>query len=95
MLADDPPSTGRALYRSSYVCSNTAVERRKHWWNGTWGRLARIDVMVYEDAGRWLVEAREGGAEGRSRWYEYDSEEAATECVRGLLADSPHWKEMS
>lgn len=77
------------------MCSNTGVERRKHWWNGTWGRLARHDIYLYEDGGRWLVEAREGGADGRSRWYGYEDEDAATECVRGLLADSPHWRQMS
>ncbi|MCW2643877.1 MAG: hypothetical protein JWP76_6183 [Dactylosporangium sp.] len=77
------------------MCSNTGVERREHWWNGTWGRLARHDIYLYEDGGRWLVEAREGGADGRSRWYGYEDEDAATECVRGLLADSPHWRQMS
>jgi len=39
------------------------VERRKHYWNGKWGRLARRDILVFEDGGAWLVEAREGGAE--------------------------------
>ena len=88
-------SSGWLLARPSYVCSNIWVERRKHWWNGTWGRLARRDVLLWEDGGRWLVEARRGGAEGRSRWFEYGDEDAATECVRGLLADSPHWRELN
>ena len=88
-------SSGWLLARSSYVCSNSRVERRKHWWNGTWGRLARRDVLLWEDGGRWLVEARRGGADGRSRWFEYGDEDAATECVRGLLADSPHWRELN
>jgi hypothetical protein len=70
------------------------MERRKHWWNRTWGRLARRDVYLFEDGGRWLVEARIGGAEGRSRWFEYPDEEAAMECVRGLIADSDRWREM-
>jgi hypothetical protein len=70
------------------------MERRKHWWNGTWGRLVRRDLYVYEDAGRWLVEARLGGAEGRSRWFEYDSEDAALECVRGLFTESDEWREI-
>ena len=42
------------------------VERRKHYWNSRWGRLARMDILVYEDAGTWMVEAREG----RSGWQE-------------------------
>jgi hypothetical protein len=27
----------------------------KHWWNGTSGRLARLDVYLYEDGGHWRV----------------------------------------
>jgi hypothetical protein len=77
------------------MCSNSLMERRKHWWNGTWGRLARRDVYLYEDGGRWLVESRLGGAEGRSRWYEYDDEQAALECVRGLLAGAGRWRELA
>jgi hypothetical protein len=70
------------------------MERRKHWWNGTWGRLARHDIYLYEDAGHWRVETREGGADGRSTWFDYDGEDAALECVRGLLDDSPYWREL-
>jgi hypothetical protein len=71
------------------------VERRRHYWNGKWGRLARRDILVSEDAGHWLVEAREGGAEGRSRWLECDSEVAALDVVRDLMSDEEGWKEMS
>ena len=71
------------------------MERRKHWWNGTWGRLARRDVYLYEDAGKWWVEAREGGAEGRSRWYDYPDEMDALGCVNGLLAQPGEWREVS
>jgi hypothetical protein len=37
-----------------------------HWWNGTWGRLARLDVFLRIERPRWEVELREGEAEGRS-----------------------------
>lgn len=70
------------------------MERRKHWWNGTWGRLARRDVYLSEDAGHWWVESREGGAEGRSRTYEFDAEEPAMNCVSGLLAQPGDWREL-
>jgi len=70
------------------------MERRKHWWNGTWGRLARRDVYLFEDAGKWRVEGREGGAEGRSRWYEFDDVDSALDCVRGLLVQPGNWKEL-
>jgi hypothetical protein len=72
----------------------TGMERRKHWWNGTWGRLVRRDVYLYCDGDRWLIEAREGGAEGRSRWFEYDDEDAALEDVRGLLVGPGHWRDV-
>jgi hypothetical protein len=71
------------------------VERRKRYWNGTWGRLARRDIVVFEDGGRWLIEYREGGADGKSRWYERDDEDAALEAVRGLMADSTTWRELA
>jgi hypothetical protein len=68
------------------------VERRKHWWNGIWGRLARHDVYLYEDGGRWWVETREGGAEGRSRWFEHADEDAALDQVRTLLDGPGTWR---
>jgi hypothetical protein len=70
------------------------MERRKHWWNGTWGRLARRDVYLFEDGGKWRVEGREGGAEGRSKWYDFDDEDAALDCVRGLLTGPGDWREL-
>lgn len=70
------------------------MERRKHWWNGTWGRLARRDIYLWEDAGQWTVEARQGGAEGRSRRYDRLDEDAAMDCVRGLLLQPGDWREL-
>ena len=52
--------------RLARVFEYLSMERRKHWWNGTWGRLARRDVYLFEDAGHWWVESREGGADGRA-----------------------------
>jgi len=71
------------------------VERRKHYWNGKWGRLARMDILVFEDGGAWVVEAREGGADGRSRWFELPDEDTALDCVRDLITLSKvdEWKE--
>ncbi len=72
------------------------MERRKHYWNGRWGRLSRMDVLVFEDAGAWVVEAREGGAEGKSRWFELPDEDLALDCVRDLitLSKMDGWKEL-
>ena len=67
------------------------MEQRKHWWNGKWGRLARRDVYLRADADQWFVEQRAGGAEGVSRFYEYDSEDQAYEAVRALLSGPDEW----
>lgn len=71
------------------------MEQRKHWWNGKWGRLARRDVFLRTDADSWHVEQRAGGAEGISRFYSYDSEDAAYDAVRGLLDGPGTWRELS
>ncbi len=71
-----------------------AMEKRKHYWNGRWGRLARHDVLLYEDGGFWQVEHRIGGSEGRTRWYEHDDEDAALDRIRDLLATSDGWQEL-
>jgi hypothetical protein len=70
------------------------MERRGHWWNGSWGRLARRDVLLYEDAGQWTVEAREGGAEGRSAWREYADEQSARDRVATLISVGEGWREL-
>ena len=70
------------------------MEKRKHYWNGRWGRLARLDVMLYEDAGRWSVEHRVGGVEGRTAVTEFDREDAAYDRLRDLLAGADDWREL-
>ena len=70
------------------------MEKRKHYWNGRWGRLARVDVLLYEDGGRWLVEELTGGVEGRSVMEEFDQEDAALDRVRDLLAGTEDWREL-
>jgi hypothetical protein len=75
------------------MCSNLRMEQRKHWWNGRWGRIARRDIYVREDGGRWLVEHRVGGADGRSGWFECDDEEAALERVGALMVTGDGWQE--
>lgn len=70
------------------------MERRKFWWNGRWGRTARRDLIVHVDGGQWWVEARAGGVEGRVRWIECVSEDAALDLVRDLMTDSDGWCEL-
>jgi hypothetical protein len=70
------------------------MDKRRHYWNGRWGRLARQDVLLYEDGGQWRVEHRIGGAEGRSAWTEFGDEDTALDRVRDLLAGSDDWREL-
>ena len=70
------------------------MEKRKHYWNGRWGRLARHDVLLYEDGGQWTVEHRVGGVEGRVRRQEFDQEDAALDHIRNLLTLSDSWQEL-
>ena len=70
------------------------MEKRKHYWNGRWGRLARHDVLLFEDAGQWTVEHRVGGTEGRSTLAEFDNEDLALDRVRDLLAGTDEWREL-
>jgi hypothetical protein len=71
------------------------MEKRKHYWNSRWGRVARQDILVFEDAGRWMVEARDGGPEGRSRLFELPDEDAMLDLVRDLMSDSGDWRELT
>jgi hypothetical protein len=72
--------------------------RRRHWWNGKWGRLARRDVFlnVDDETGLWWVEAREGGAEGKIHRQEYDCEPDAMRYIGRLTAETviDKWREM-
>ena len=70
------------------------MEKRKHYWNGRWGRLARVDVILYEDGGLWTVEERIGGVEGRSTMLEFDREDDAFDRLRDLLAGTDDWREL-
>jgi hypothetical protein len=70
------------------------MEKRKHLWNGRWGRLARVDVILYEDAGRWIVEHRTGGVEGRASMIEFASEDTALDRMRDLVAGADDWREL-
>jgi hypothetical protein len=71
------------------------MEQRKHWWNGKWGRLARRDVYLRTDADQWYVEQRTGGAEGVSRFYEFDNEDEAYGRIHALLIGPDGWRELS
>lgn len=70
------------------------MNKRLHYWNGRWGRLARQDILLFEDDDRWVVEHRTGGVEGRSTSTEWSREDDARTRVQDLLAVSDNWREL-
>jgi hypothetical protein len=40
----------------------------EHWWNGSWGRLARYDLRLLQCGDRWRVTAQRGGAKSPRVW---------------------------
>lgn len=71
------------------------VETRKHFWNGRWRRIARTDVFVRVDGDVWIVELRDGGADGRSRFIDADDEDSALDIARDLMIGRDGWRELS
>ncbi|WP_432980407.1 hypothetical protein [Dactylosporangium sp. CA-233914] len=69
-------------------------ERR--WWNGSWSRLTRRDVFVRNaGAGRWEVELRRGGPDGRVRTRAFGSEGDAVGWVESAVLDPERgWREI-
>jgi hypothetical protein len=63
------------------------VRTIERWWNGSWGRLVRRDVFLREHRGRWQVETRQGGAEGRGRAWTFDDEQEARRWLARCLDD--------
>lgn len=70
------------------------METRRRWWNGRFGKLARRDIFIRVDGDMWLVELREGGGEGRSRFLDADDEDGALEVARDLMIGSDGWREL-
>jgi hypothetical protein len=68
----------------------------RQWWNGRWSRLARRDVFVRNAAeGRWQVELRRGGPEGRLRVRSFESEGDAVGWVESAVLDpEAGWREI-
>jgi hypothetical protein len=88
-------SPGRSLWIIEHLFDSVdQVERRRWWWNGRWGRLARRDVIVHEHEGRWFVQARKGGAEGHSNWAEAASEAVAVELALSIRDRPDEWSEL-
>ncbi len=70
------------------------METVGRWWNGTWGRLSRRDVYL-RTGPVWEVEARQGGVDGSSRTWRFDSEAEARAFVERCLVGPGTWRELS
>jgi hypothetical protein len=59
----------------------------QHWWNGSWGRLARYDLWLKKWVGptrtTWRVEAQRGGIDSKRFWASNDIADEAD--ARALL----------
>ena len=68
----------------------------RQWWNGRWSRLVRRDVFVRNAAGgRWQVELRRGGPEGRQRVRSFETEREAVGWVESAVLDpAAGWREI-
>jgi hypothetical protein len=67
------------------------VELVAKWWNGTYGRLSRRDVVLSVGV-IWQVEIREGGVEGRIQAWRFDNEAEARAFVARCLEGRDDWK---
>lgn len=65
-------------------------QRRAHWWNGKWGRIARRDLYVNQDDNQldvWIVIAQDGGADGQQRRWTFYCEADAMTLAERLMED--------
>lgn len=67
----------------------------RHWWNGRWGRIARRDVYLRQEGDHCVVEAREGGADGKTRTWHPPTKEDGLLLVEDLLSDQEGWRELT
>jgi len=76
------------------MCSNTCVERRRHWWNGRFANPARRDVYLWPgNDGRWHVEARRGSLNQRSRLFAFEDEATALTLAEALMGSNDNgWR---
>jgi hypothetical protein len=81
----------------SNMCSNTRVERRKHWWNGRFANRARRDVYMWRNDGHWHVEASRGALDRRCRRFAFDNELAALSKVDVICGSQggDGWREVA
>jgi hypothetical protein len=88
-------SRSRPLVIRTYVLYPAVVELRRRWWNGRYGSLVRRDIYLFLDGDGWLVQAREGGADGRTRAWSPPTEAYALQLCDDLMNDQDGWIEIT
>ena len=67
-------------------------ELRGRWWNGKYGRIARVDIWLYVDGSVWRVRGRlrgDGGPEVNYEYWDPGGESRARLMVSRLIERSP------
>jgi hypothetical protein len=66
-----------------------------HWWNGRFANVARRDVYLWQDDGRWHVEACRGGIDRHSRLFAFADRATALTLVDALVGSGAEgWREV-
>jgi hypothetical protein len=77
------------------VLYGQAVRVERHWWNGNQSSRGRRDVYIRSDGKQWEVEARAGGATGRSKLHRCPSRTSAKILAEAWLGGRPDWRELT
>lgn len=71
------------------------VTVEQHWWNGDRGKSTRRDVYVRTDGKLWEVEARKGGADGRSTIQQCPGRASALILAGAWRGGRAEWRQIS
>jgi hypothetical protein len=72
------------------------MERVYWYWNGRWGRLARLDIKVFRAGERLRLEHWRGGVEGRLiAAYDDLDDPRARDLAADLAGDLAEWRDLS
>jgi len=70
------------------------VRVERHWWNGHTEHGRRRDIFIRTDGQRWEVEARMGGASGRSTVHECPGLTSAAILADAWMGGRRGWQEV-
>jgi hypothetical protein len=78
------------------------VELVERWWNGQFGKMARVDIWVWKDGDTWHVRGRrrgEGGPEVNHMFTGFPAELQARRMSKALRDKTPgspdRWRDLT